>query len=79
MAITCDNMPSLEQLVNSLLVKDRATGTIGIRTRIRTVAAADIEPYRECDGVNQPIERVLSYSIDVTVSGEPALVLIVEA
>jgi len=79
MAVTCDNISiSLEELLNSLLVKDDA-GNYGLRTKRVSAAAADIVDVRQCGGVNLTVEQIARYIIGVSDDGKPAIILIEEA
>lgn len=79
MAVNCDNISiSLEELLNSLLVKDDA-GNYGLRTVRVTAAAADIENVRACEGNNLTVEQIARYAIGVSDDGKPAIILIEEA
>ena len=78
MAVTCDNISiSLEELLNSLLVKDDA-GNYGLRTKRVSAAAADIESVRQCDGTNLTAEQIARYIVGVSDDGKPAIILIEE-
>lgn len=78
MAVTCDNISiSLNELLNSLLVRDNA-GNYGLRTKRLTVAAGNIESVRQCDGANLTDEQIARYVIGVSDDGKPAIILIEE-
>ena len=67
---------SLDQLLNSLLVKN-ADGTFGIRTIL--VAKDNQVPARDCVGTNLTLEQIARYAIQPDEDGNPALVLITGA
>lgn len=78
MAITCDNLTiSLKELIQSLLVVTN-DGTIGIRTKTVSAAAANISAHAACSVPGLSIENVMRYAIGVSDDGEPALILIEE-
>jgi hypothetical protein len=78
MAVNCDNISiSIEELLNSLLVKDIA-GNYGLRTVRVSAAAANIESVRQCEGNNLTLEQIARYVIGVSDDGKPAIILIEE-
>ena len=79
MAINC-TIPhiSMEELLNSLLVKDDA-GNTGLRVKRVSAAAGDITPVVACAEFNLGPEMILRHAIGLTDSGKPALILIEEA
>ena len=79
MAIDCTNLAiSDEELMNSLLVRT-AAGVTGIRSKTVTAAAADIEPVVGCAEFNMGGSMILRHAIGLSVSGQPAIILIEEA
>lgn len=80
MAVTCDDIGICAQaLKNSLLAKVTATGVIGLRVKRVSAAAAGIEPVIGCAEFNVGDEQILRMAIGLSVSGEPALILIEES
>lgn len=80
MAVTCDDIGiSAQAIKNSLLAKVTATGVIGIRVKRVSAAAAGIEPVIGCAEFNVGDEQILRMAIGLSVSGEPALILIEES
>lgn len=80
MAVTFDDIGiSAQALKNSLLAKVTATGVIGLRVKRVSAAAAGIEPVIGCAELNVGDEQILRMAIGLSVSGEPALILIEES
>lgn len=79
MAIDCTNPHiSMQELLNSLLVKDDA-GNTGLRVKRVSAAARDITQVVGCAEFNLGPEMILRHAIGLTTSGQPALILIEEA
>lgn len=80
MAVDCDDIGiSAQAIKNSLLAKVTATGVIGIRVKRVSAAAAGIETVIGCAEFNVGDEQILRMAIGLSVSGEPALILIEES
>lgn len=79
MPVNCDNISISEQeLLNSLLVRTN-TGAVGLRVRRISAAAGNIEPVIGCAEFLLDNQTVLRHAIGLSVSGEPALILIEES
>jgi hypothetical protein len=79
MAIDCTNPHiSMQELLNSLLVKDDA-GNIGLRVKRVSAAAADITQVVGCAEFNLGPEMILRHAIGLSDDGKAALILIEEA
>lgn len=75
--VGCDN-PSIswQELLNSILVKDSATGVVGIRTYQVNVADTNLSLVQDCGIPALNLEEVLRNSIVIDAFGEPSLALI---
>ena len=79
MAIDCTNLTiSDEELINGLLVKTN-TGFTGLRTRRVSASAANITPVIGSAEFNFSNGTILRHAIGLSVSGQPAIILIEEA
>ena len=79
MAIDCTNIAiSDDELINSLLVRTNL-GVTGIRIKLVSAAAANIEPVVGCAEFNLGGSMILRYAIGLSTAGEPALIFIEEA
>lgn len=78
MPIDCNNPHiSLNELMNSLLVKD-AAGNRGLRVKRVSAAAANITPVVACATYNLSDTDVIRWAIGLSDDGKPALILIEE-
>lgn len=78
MPIDCTNPGiSLNELMNSLLVKTN-TGVKGLRVKMVSASAANIEPVIGCATFNLSDTDVVRHAIGLTTSGKPCLILIEE-
>lgn len=79
MAIDCTNPHiSMQELLNSLLVKDDA-GNTGLRVKRVSAAAEDITQVVGCAEFNLGPEMILRHAIGLSDDGKAALILIEEA
>lgn len=77
MAVTCDNLTaSVEELLNSLLVKD-GDGNYGLRTVVLSKACENLSPAGGCGETLLPLEQILRMIISPSPDCDlPAITLI---
>lgn len=76
MALTCDYTGmSRKELLNSLLVKNTATGKYGLRYITTTPNCSDLEDGVSCDGPLLEEDVILRMIVDTDECGKPAILL----
>ena len=78
--VDCDNANiSLEELLNSLLVKNEATGDYGLRTVSQTTTCVNITDGITCDTPLKSVADILRHIVVIDGCGKPAINLVSEA
>lgn len=73
--IECGHLASMEEILNTLLVKNPATGQFGFRTVTTVVGVGELTDSVACGQPLKTVEDVLRHSITLDGDGKPAIQL----